>query len=1011
MAGDPIRTFWKAAAICLLLAISAPAAFLYYDFRDAARDVTDEAAGPIETKIVKSLDDWAAAFLTQARGSTNWYTSTTGSGSTCSFASPCQMISVWRGLNGAGIPILAGDTVWFRGGTYTIIVGGNAGAPANFIWYTSNGAPSYSGNPDTNPGVTYRNYNNESVWIDVKGAFAGTIGEYPLATCNVISGHTICPGANNVYWGLHFFNSDTTDSRDNGTGSTLPANLAQFVLQAHGSRIIDCFFYDMTDGIQKNGGSGLSQGGGNLLSGNYVQYSGGVFTSSGTRRGGGHSNYVENPSIDGEAFDRTTYQGQVELRAHDVDTQFYATTTQTAYITFQDGILGPNGFCAGLSGTNPCGAGNFPTVTPAYTGWPATSCCAPALYISTAGTVNEHDYACRVAGQLDSKAPYRDVFNRNWIFNHSNAGITIGERKGSCDIQITNNDLIFTGQWALTTNNNAYITGTPTPPAPPTPQLICPSPQNQTGCCANYPNGCGFYTTGDATEGTKITGNTMYSLTPTPPPFAPPGSDGLPLASVQPGFGAGPANQTQYPGNTVIGNGYPTSGKKFKVWGDPYEAGRGWVAVQNWDLSGTITINLDTISDPQTGAKLGTYAGQQLEIQNWQDVDPWDLTKNLTTVNCNGAGPNFCGSVVLSATAPSIRQPAFAQFDGVTPWFKPPDIGPVFVVYMVYNNYTAIAGTPTPTISPTPTNTSVATNTPTFTPSPTSTASKTPTLTPSNTVTNTPTLTPTNTPTVTPTPTAGLISTLTFYAKQCQAIPPMAITPDANAYSGSYATSTVAGQGDLYCQINVPVGGDYRLWIRTAADSATSDSYWVEVNGDQGFNSLTPTFTPNGNTPTSTPQPTIPALIPATPTPAPSVFDSVEYQQPCFAPGGGDVCVPGNTGWGTGYHWIELNQRNGTCVTCVGGIGVERYLHLSTGINVLVFRTREAGAPNNRSAQLDMFQLTTDLTGSPPNVPLTPTPGAPCKRGYWITGPDGKGRAPFVAQPCNTLPQPPPKGP
>jgi hypothetical protein len=945
---------------------------------------------------VKSKPVQKAASVVEApvaRAATNWYVSASGSGSACSLASPCNLVTAWRGLNGGGVTILGGDTVWIEAGDYKILPGGNAGGPANFTWYVSTGASSYSGTPATNPGVTYRNYQNGKVTIDLKSAFNGTMGEYPFVPCNVISGHTVCNGSNNTYWGLIFYNSDTTDSRDSGTSSALPANLAQFVLQAHGSQIIDCFFFDMTDGIQKNGGASVPTiGGGNFLSGNFIQYPGGVFTSSGTRRGGGHSNYIENPSVDGETYDRTIYQGQVELHAHDVDTQFYATTTQTAYITFQDSVLGPNGFCAGLTGSNPCGAGNFPTVTPAYTGWPATSCCAPALYISTSGTVNEHDYACREPGQAqDSKAPYRDVFNRNWIFNHSNAGITIGERKGSCDIQITNNDLIFTGQWALTTNNNAYITGTPTPPAPPTPQLICPSPQNQTGCCANYPNGCGFYTTGDATEGTKITGNTMYSLTPTPPPFAPPGSDGLPLAAVQPGFGAGPANQTQYPGNTVIGNGYPTSGKKFKVWGDPFEVGRGWVAVQNWDSSANVTINLDTISDPQTGAKLGTYAGQQLEIQNWQDVDPYNTGLNIATVNCNGSAPNFCGSVTLSTTTANIRQPAFAQFDGVTPWFKPSDIGPVFVVYMIYNNYSAISGTPTPTIPPTSTNTPTQTLTPTLTPSKTPTPTNTQaaaTNTPTLTFTTTPTLTPSSTRTPTVTPTPGAATTVTFYASQCSAIPPMGITPDTTAFSGSYASSTTAMNGDLVCNVNV-AAGNYRLWIHVAADSSTSDSYFVEVNGDQGFNSLTPTVTPNGNTRTPTSQPTIPALIPATPTPAPSVFDTMEFQQPCSVPGGGDVCVPGNTGWGTGYQWQQLNQRNGTCVSCTGGIGVERYLNLNQGANTIVFRTREAGAPNNRSAQMDMFVLTNDLTGNAPVFLPTPTPSIYCKQLFRCNGKQG----------------------
>lgn len=568
--------------------------------------------------------------------------------------------------------------------------------------------------------------------------------------------------------------------------------------------------------------------------------------------------------------------------------------------------------------------------------WPANGCCASTWYFGANGGIAS---GCNTS----TKVYYTTTFDHN--LSYSTNGVSIGgDDKGACNNTITNNYFAQTGPWSLVG--------------------VAFNQFDSHGVQCTNPLGCGMY------PPLTITGNTFMST---------------PLCTSCGGQGGTLALSTvNYPSNTYV-SGFKTSGKDIFYHPNDDEVGIGYAVVYNWDKSSTVTINLDS---------MGGFAGEQYQVMNFEDPNPWS-GHTITTGTCAAT----CGTVTLSATTSNIQQPAFTKVDGVTAYPKPSDLGPTFVGFLLFPNVTAGAGTPTPTNTASPTatrtftstatNTSTPTLTPTVTvtPSPTSgtatpTFTKTPTLTASftPTITNTPTqtFTPTNTPTANP---------LNFGVTSCTAFAPMALTVDAGALSGNYASSNLADNGDLRCPFTVPVTGTYRVWVHVSATTSAGDSFFLDVDGDNGFNSLTPTPTVGATTPTATPT--------AIPNPA-HVFDSQEFAQPC---NGFQACTQGNWGWTGSYIWNQLNDREATCGQCTGNY-TERDLTLTAGAHVLTFRAREVSG--GTSAHLDYFSLTTCLTCDPPTIgtpsptpTVTPKSSGMCSYSFLC-----KGHVIIVKQPC-----------
>jgi hypothetical protein len=132
----------------------------------------------------------------------------------------------------------------------------------------------------------------------------------------------------------------------------------------------------------------------------------------------------------------------------------------------------------------------------------------------------------------------------------------------------------------------------------------------------------------------------------------------------------GPAStwtSANYPTNTF--NSPCISYKQY--YANPYETGRGHVAILNCELAATVQI------DP---AQMGGYAGEQWRAQNWQNVDPWNSSLDIATGIWDGVS-----LVTVSTTADKgVAQPQGLNQDGSAPLTPPADLGPKFVTIMFY---------------------------------------------------------------------------------------------------------------------------------------------------------------------------------------------------------------------------------------------------------------------------------------------------------------------------------------
>lgn len=185
-----------------------------------------------------------------------------------------------------------------------------------------------------------------------------------------------------------------------------------------------------------------------------------------------------------------------------------------------------------------------------------------------------------------------------------------------------------------------------------------------------------------------------------------------------------------YSGNTVLVS--PPVTQWIKVFKNPYDPGRGEIAVANWTGAGSANVNVSTI----------------LSVGNTYEVyDSTDYFGAVVTSGTYAGGTISIPIQARTAVAPTSGIPALTDAEG--------NHATDFKAFIIQRTGTGPTATPTNTgtftLTPTFTSTQTFTNTqtPTFTPSQSPTATNTETFTPSftSTQTNTPAATPTVTPT------------------------------------------------------------------------------------------------------------------------------------------------------------------------------------------------------------------------------------------------------------------------
>ena len=848
---------------------------------------------------------------------TDWYVATNGAAVTCptnpavtgtSRCSLAQALCDVGGGCGSGVKPSPGTRIMLAAGTY------------------DSSTPSPSFNASFNCTAT------QPCWIQ-----AEHIGDYVAIDCNKTlqgyGGVGPCAGnalgnGNYVYWRDIIFEFDDVTHPRTSPGTENVCDWAPFCNQAFelsstGGALVNNIIMDGNNAILgSNSWACASWTYGNIIVD--TGYIDGASCPNGSNcRGHGHHHYMENGQNNASLLNegcRAKYEYDRNRNSYDYGYQLYSAGDQSiGFQTIENSVSA----CSGHRSLA------CPGCTSDGAGWPSGSCGYVRDYLF--GTQGSLSTWCDVTGGSNTppgkSSSVKDAFdgivdNSIGICGKCNLVSENGYTKGSCGFHLTNNSF-----FVLIASGNS---------------------QNAADFTVNGTKG----TESGWHQDASITGNLFVQPTPVPN-----GSGGP-----QPLFTA-----ANWPGNTWQSTTGTTSQIIYNQ--NKWEIGRGSALWLDWHHDTTTNIDL---------CQMNGYVGEQYQVMNWMDPVP----------HKNGGSGTFTGTQVATGTiascpalisvpisAPTIRHSAGDH----TTVSDPPDTGiNWFTEYDLWPNYPAIAlgGTNTPTVSNTPTFTNTgtpaatSTNTPTLTPSNTPQATNTPTLTPTNTVTNTPTFTPSNTPTNTPTATVtpSGINATQFSVSQCIAMPPMGITPSLAAPGGFYASSTVADNGDLVCKFNVPSDGLYRVWVNLSATAFNADSHFIEVDGDNGFNSLTPTFTPGAQTPTPTPLPN-----------PGHVFDDLEQKQPCNDPtGGNNVCNYSTQGWpSNGFVWNELNDRLATCGSCSGTF-TERDLNLTVAGNPHTIALRAREATGGESGRVSYFALTTCLTCGPPNVgtPIpTPTPG------------------------------------
>lgn len=327
------------------------------------------------------------------RGVTDWYCSPAGSGTTCSFASPCSMHTLMTGgMTGEA----AGDRFWARGGTYTTDATTN-----RLLWTNLNCTAAQP--------CIFRNYNNEHVIIDCNA---------DLTSANS-NGQCFGPlnnaGQFVTYWGFDFTNSSTQSRLSpNEASNDQPTTQNEIILSAEGSGLINNFIRGQDNGVLMRAYKtypSVPTGKHNLY-GNYY-YDNGYW---GTARSYGHSHYLQGPKT--SEADRSTIEADVALRAWHYGTQMYTTGEEISYVTIKDSIEAASGHYASPNTT-----------------WPSAGV-NDTFYLGASGALGS---SC-----TDNKMLYQFIFDGNIAWGGGQ--ITIGGSKGSCTTQFTNNSFYQAGR-------------------------------------------------------------------------------------------------------------------------------------------------------------------------------------------------------------------------------------------------------------------------------------------------------------------------------------------------------------------------------------------------------------------------------------------------------------------------------------------------------------------------------------------------------------------------------------
>lgn len=143
---------------------------------------------------------------------------------------------------------------------------------------------------------------------------------------------------------------------------------------------------------------------------------------------------------------------------------------------------------------------------------------------------------------------------------------------------------------------------------------------------------------------------------------------------------------------------------------------------------------------------------------------------------------------------------------------------------------------------------------------------------------------------------------LTLQAESGTLGAPMQALVDAAAGGGKYVSTTTANTGTATIAFNTTTAGTYIVWCRVLGASASSDSFFVSVDGG-----------------------------------AEDIYDTTEGS------------------WSASWQWTKLNGRNGLTPLTLN----PRTFSLGAGSHTIQFRGREVGAP------LDQILITDDLAYTP----------------------------------------------
>lgn len=678
-----------------------------------------------------------ALFYAAAATATTRYASPSGSGSACTnINTPCSLQAFADG----SVTLNPGDTVILKNGTYT-------NASAAFLMRFGSGVSGTLGNKITFQAETWR-----GVTLDCKNnqPAAGSTGDpcisNPFTTSQYIKFKdliiTNSSTATRITTGL----PNVDDGQDNPAERPGP-----MTMNRKGWEIEHCIIKNNTMGFDGDGSAAAGPRSADWILNYYNGY-------SWSDRGHGHGVYVQATGT--SESERLTIKDTFNWNNGYAGVQVYtAGGSKLNYVTLDGAVIFKNGI--GTTGH-----------------WLSTIARTPIVW------GGEGNSSCNIAGEpLVSQFPI--IKNSEvWEPRANSGGVSIGYRKGTYGLSMTNNFFAF--------NDAAIVISR------------VPSTATVDGLCANA----------------TISNNTIYGSIS--------GANFPPLTCNEYGTG-----------NVCTGtNSLPTTGQRKVYKKYDGRAGEGALVVYNWSLASTVTF------DP---LQAGGFAGEAYNLYTNNDpMTPiasatWNGT-DILTLNTSGYTPETIGGTGWDT--PTESGPAFIVFffepqaavalPTATPTNTP-----------TRTSTPTATRTNTPSLTPTKTSTATVTNTPsltptrtntpvlTFTPTRTFTQTNTPsrTNTPTRTFTATPTITPTFTRTPTATPVGGILP-LTFEGEQCNVTAPMLKTSDATVFGGQYVSSSTANQGKITCLVSVPDAGVHYVWVRVYGADTDHDSFNLDVDGD-----------------------------------------------------------------------------------------------------------------------------------------------------------------------------------